>query len=215
MAHRLGLRESLQVPNSSGRPVGEAVRAEERASFTLGPVPTIPLELANVAATIVSGGVWCPPTPIESITNAAGNPVPLDEAPCEQAVPEDLADSLAIALSQDHTIGTASDAADAADWERPMIGKTGTTQRHLSAGFVGATPQLAGAVLTWSDASPPRPVCAGDPPRLCSEGTLYGGTVPAQTWFATMQPLHDGLPAEELPDATEPYLRGEITDPAG
>ena len=65
----------------------------------------------------------------------------------------------------------------------------------------GATPQLAGSVLTWADRSPPRPDCSGAPPRSCDEGTLFGGTVPARTWFATMSPLHDGLPVAALPDA--------------
>ncbi len=211
MAHRLGMRESLALPAGSGRTVGEAVRAEERASFTLGPVPSVPLEVANVAATLVSGGVWCPPTPIASVTDSAGAPVELPLAACEQVVPEALADTLAVGLSADHTIGTAADAADDAGWERPMIGKTGTTQNNLSAGFVGATPQLAAAVLTWSDASPPRPVCVGDPPRLCSDGTLSGGSVPADTWFAAMAPLHESLPVADLPEPDPAYLDGEIT----
>ncbi|MDN5861195.1 MAG: penicillin-binding protein, partial [Pseudonocardia sp.] len=194
MAYRLGLRRSLAVVGPGGRTIGEAVRAEEQASFTLGPVPVIPLELANVAATIISGGVWCPPTAVLSVTAPDGSPVPLPEPACERVLDPGLADALAVALSGDSTIGTAAAAAAAAGWDRPMIGKTGTTQRHLSAGFVGATPHLAAAVMTWSDTSPPRPVCASDPPRLCTEGTLYGGTIPAATWFATMRPLHRDVP---------------------
>lgn len=221
MAYRLGMRESLGLRDGGsgtgqGRTIGEAVRAEERASFTLRPVPAIPLEVANVAATIVSGGVWCPPTPIDSITDRLGQPVALPEEACEQVVPEALADTLAVGLSADHTVGTAADAADAAGWERPMIGKTGTTQRNRSAGFVGATPQLAAAVLTWADGPAPRPVCAGDPPRLCDDGSLFGGTVPARTWFAAMTALHDGLPVASLPDPADRYLTGQVQSvPAG
>ncbi|MHA6783708.1 hypothetical protein ACVGOW_22355 [Pseudonocardia saturnea] len=66
--------------------------------------------------------------------------------------------------------------------------------------------------MTWSNASPPRPVCAGDPPRLCSSGTLFGGTVPADTWFATMAPLHEGLPVQPLPEPDPDLLRGRIPD---
>ncbi|QNG55286.1 penicillin-binding protein [Pseudonocardia petroleophila] len=212
MAYRLGMRESLGLAADGGRTVGEAVRAQEQASFTLGPVPAIPLELANVAATLVSGGVWCPPTPIVEATDRTGAPVPLPRTPCEQAVPEALADTLAVGLSDDTTLGTAADAADAAGWDRPMIGKTGTTQNNRSAGFVGATPQLAAAVLTWSNADPPRPVCAGDPPHLCTSGTLFGGTVPAETWFATMSPLHDDLPVAPLPEPDPALLHGRIAD---
>lgn len=210
MARLLGMRESLRLPAGDGRTVGEQVRAQQRASFTLGPVPAIPLELANVGATIVSDGVWCPPTVLRSVTDRAGGAVAVETPACAQAVPAELADTLAAALSEDTTYGTAQGAADAEGWSRPMIGKTGTTQDNLSASFVGATPQLAAAVMTWSDASPPRPVCAGDPPRLCAEGTLFGGTVPARTWFATMGPLHDGREVVALPEPAEGYLQGGI-----
>jgi len=193
MAERLGLRESLAG-------VGDEVRAEERGSFTLGPTPTSPLELANVAATLVSGGVWCAPTPVAEVTDRTGAPVALPAVPCEQAVPEGLADALAAGLSQAATDGTAAAAATAAGWDRPVAAKTGTTQISRSAAFVGATPQLAGAVLTWSDASPPRPVCVTDPPSLCDEGNLSGGTIPAGTWFSTMRALHEGLPVAPLPE---------------
>jgi membrane peptidoglycan carboxypeptidase len=210
-ARRLGLRESLQVRDGQGRTVAEAVTSEERASFTLGPTPTSPLELANVAATLMSGGVWCPPRPVVSVTDRAGAPVPLADPPCEQAVPPGLADTLAAGLSDDHRYGTAADAAADAGWERPMIGKTGTTQRSVSGAFLGATPQYAGAVMTWSDTVPPRPICRADgPPTLCDEGNLSGGSVPADTWFDTMVPLHEGLPVAGLPEPDPEYLRGEI-----
>lgn len=213
-ARRLGLRESLREPAAGGRTVADAVREEQRASFTLGPVPTSPLELANVAATIVSGGVWCPPSPVDEVLDSTGTPVPLPEPPCERAVSRDVAATLAYALSEDHTGGTATDAARDAGWDRPMIGKTGTTQQNLSAAFVGATPQLATAVMTWADGSPPRPVCATTPPRLCADGTLFGGTVPARTWFAAMGPLHEDLPVADLPEEPAPGLRtGRIEPP--
>lgn len=192
LARRLGLRRSLDLPAGGGRTVGEAVRAEQRASFTLGPVPVIPLELANVVATIADHGRWCPPTAVDSVTDRNGRPVPLAGPACEQAVPAGLADTLAEGLSGDTVYGTAARAADAAGWDRPVIGKTGTTQENRSAGFVGATGEVAAAVMTWSDGPDPRPICTGDPPRLCSRGTLFGGTIPAATWFATVGALVDG-----------------------
>ena len=206
MAYRLGMRHSLQIRDGQGRTVAEAVEAEQRGSFTLGPQPTSPLELANVAATLTGDGVWCPPTPLVSVTDRGGDPVPVEQAPCEQAVPAELAHSLVAGLSEDTVSGTSADAADAAGWARPMLGKTGTTQDNLSSAFVGATPQYSAAVMTWSSAAPPRPVCT-DPVRLCSEGDLFGGTIPARTWFAAMQPLHDGLPVAELPDPAPRHSR--------
>jgi membrane peptidoglycan carboxypeptidase len=79
MARRLGLRRTLAANAAGGSPVTD--RADPRAddprynqpqaeyfhdllSFTLGTSPVSPLELANVSATLMSGGVWCPPDPI-------------------------------------------------------------------------------------------------------------------------------------------------------
>lgn len=208
MAYRLGMRSSLAVRDAEGRTIAEAVKEEKRGSFTLGPEATSPLDLANVDATLLSGGTWCPPSPIEAVTDRNGKPVPIKEEPCEQAVPEGLANTLAIGLSIDHTEGTATTAARSVGWNRPMIGKTGTTQNEKSAGFVGATPQYAAAVMTWSDATPPRPVCDSDPPQLCSDGNIVGGKVPARTWFEAMKTLHEGLPVVPLPPTTPRYVTG-------
>ncbi|MQA14420.1 MAG: PASTA domain-containing protein [Pseudonocardiaceae bacterium] len=209
MAYRLGMRSSLEVRDPQGRTIREAVKAEERGSYTLGPEPTSPLDLANVAATLMSGGVWCPPTPIESITDRNGNPVQLDEAPCEHVVPKGLANTLAVGLSEDTLPGgTGYQPAQNAGWSRPMLGKTGTTQDNMSAGFVGATPQYAGAVLVWPDGSNPRPICVTDPPQLCSSGNIFGATIPARTWFDAMVPIHEGLPVAPLPPTTPRYVNG-------
>lgn len=217
MATRLGLRNGMEGVNEYGQPLnGEngpsqatAIKEGNRGSFTLGPTPTSVLELSNVAATIMSGGVFCPPTPIEEVQDRHGNPVSIKEKPCEQAVPQHVADSLAQGLSKDHTSGTSVTAATDAGWSRPMIGKTGTTQDHKSAGFLAATPQMAGAVLTYADGSSPEGICDSGtdaPPYLCGEsgGNIYGGKVPARTWFEAMTTIHAGLPIEGLPGPQPP-----------
>jgi membrane peptidoglycan carboxypeptidase len=212
MAYRLGMRQSLMARDAEGRTISEAVKTERRGSYTLGPEPTSPLDLANVGATLMSGGKWCPPTPIDAMLDRNGTPVTLLEAPCEQAVPEGLANSLAVGLSKDDQPGgTAFAAAKAANWTRPMLGKTGTTTANRSAGFIGATPQYSGAVLVWPDGSRPAPICDTDPPQLCANGNIFGGKVPARTWFNTMVPLHEGLPVTPMP-VTEPrYVTGAGT----
>jgi membrane peptidoglycan carboxypeptidase len=209
MAYRLGMRQSLNFKDSSGRTIGEAVKQEKRGSYTLGAEPTSPLDLANVGATLMSAGRWCPPTPIDAVLDRNGQPVTVPEPKCEQAVPEGLANSLAVGLSKDDQPGgTAFAAAQAAKWNRPILGKTGTTQNNRSAGFVGATPQYSGAVLVWPDGARPAPICDTDPPRLCSEGNIFGGKVPARTWFDAMVRLHDGLPVLPLPPTEPRYVTG-------
>ncbi len=188
VAHRLGLRTTLAAPGPDGRPLAERVRAGEQASFTLGPDPTSPLDLANVAATITAGGIWCPPTVVAQVTDRAGRDVTPPAPSCERAVSPEVAEQLRRALSEDHVDGTAEDAADTAGWDRPMIGKTGTTQRSASAAFLGATDRYAGAVMTFRIGAP-EPICV-DPVRTCSDGDLTGGSVPADTWFDVMAALH-------------------------
>ncbi|WP_346074313.1 penicillin-binding protein [Saccharopolyspora thermophila] len=221
MAARLGMRQTLLYHNASGDPLspngsngpsqGDFVKQRNIGAFTLGYAPTSPLELSNVAATIMSGGVWCPPTPIEQILDRNGNPVSITEDPCEQAVDEGLANALAVGMSRDDQPGgTAYAAARAANWTRPIAAKTGTTEAHQSAGFIGATPQFAGAVLTFSDGSSPQGICDSDPPRLCgvNGGNIYGGKVPARTWFDAMNVIHEGLPVAPLPPTTKRYETG-------
>ncbi|MDQ3899978.1 MAG: penicillin-binding protein, partial [Actinomycetota bacterium] len=209
MAYRLGMRQSLNFKDAEGRTIADAVKKEKRGSYTLGAEPTSPLDLANVGATLMSGGKWCPPTPIDAVLDRNGHPVPVPEAPCEQVVPEGLANSLAVGLSKDDQPGgTSFAAAQAAHWTRPLLGKTGTTQNNRSAGFLGATPQYSGAVLVWPDGSHPAPICDTDPPRLCGEGNIFGGKVPARTWFDAMVPLHEGLPVMPMPPTEPRYVTG-------
>ncbi len=217
MASKLGLRQGMNGVNSSGSTLkddgsngpsqAEAVKKNKRGAFTLGYTPTSVLELSNVAATIMSGGTYCPPTPLEEIRDRNGNEVPIKEAPCEQAISPEIAGQLAQGMSKDDTEGTSKVAASAAQWTRPMIGKTGTTQESKSAGFLAATPQMAGAVLTYADGSRPRGICDGGgdaPPYLCGDGNIFGGKVPARTWFDAMTKIHEGLPAAPLPGSPPP-----------
>jgi membrane peptidoglycan carboxypeptidase len=217
MAYRMGMRDTLSSVNRGGEPLkadgsngpsqGDWTKQNNAGSYTLGPGATSVLELANVAATIVSGGTWCPPTPVEKVMDRYGKEVPLKEKPCEQALNPDLANSLAQGMSHDVTGGgTAASAASASGWNRPAIGKTGTTEEHKSVAFLAATPQYAGAVMTYADGSNPQVICA-NPIRLCpgSSQGVFGGQVAAPTWFNAMKVIHEGLPVVPLPPAAARY----------
>jgi membrane peptidoglycan carboxypeptidase len=227
MASRLGMRDSMASNGSGNAPdpksenyVDKVSQSEffrskgpnqpGNASFTLGPAPLSTLELANVAATLMSGGVWCPPTPVVEVLDRDGRKVDIAEQPCEQAVSEGLANTLVIGMSDDDKPGgTAANAAATYDWDRPMMGKTGTTQAHWSSGFVGATPQLAGAVLTFNDGPRPEGICDGDPPFLCGpEGRIFGGQISARSWYEAMGPIHQGTKVRALPPVDPRYVNG-------
>jgi membrane peptidoglycan carboxypeptidase len=63
-------------------------------------------------------------------------------------------------------------------------------------------------VLVWPDGTRPRPICDTDPPSLCGSGNIFGGKVPARTWFKAMGPLHEGLPVLPLPPTDPRYMDG-------
>src|SRR3954454_7461768 len=203
------------------RSIAEVTKAQKQASFTLGVTPTSVLELANVGATLASSGKWCPPSPIESMTDPTGAAVPVTEAPCEQVVDPALANTLLTGLSKDSVSGgTAATAAGAVGWDRPMAGKTGTTQQHKSAAFFGVVPQVAGAVITFDNSNAPKPLCdGGGSPFPCRSGNIFGGKTPAETWFGAMVPLLDGQPVLPLPPTEPRFLRGgaerEVPDVVG
>jgi membrane peptidoglycan carboxypeptidase len=209
MALRLGMT-SLDGPvgNSPDAPsIADRVKAEKQASFTLGVTPTSALELANVGATLASHGTWCPPSPILSVTDQNGAPVPLKQAACTRAVDPGLADTLLNGLSKDvDPGGTGAAGAAAAGWNRPIAAKTGTTQNSESGAFVGIIPQLSGASIVFDDSSSPRPICDGTPPRSCSNGTLFGGDTPARTFFQAAKGVLAGAPVLPLPPPDPRYL---------
>ncbi|PRW63194.1 penicillin-binding protein [Actinopolyspora mortivallis] len=211
MAKKMGLRDSLsQKVDEEGEtsPDGELTRAQfikqsEQGSFTLGVHKVSVLELSNVMATIASGGTWCPPSPVSSMTDRDGDPVEIEEQPCEQAISPSTAHGLAQGLADDHKAGgTSHAAAEAAGWQRPLMAKTGTTQNYRSAALVGATPQMAAAVMTYADGPPYDGICVNGsaPPYQCGNtvGNLYGGTIPARTFYPAMKKIHEGLPVEQL-----------------
>ncbi|MFE3546888.1 penicillin-binding protein [Nocardia sp. NPDC059177] len=220
MAVRLGMR-SYTKPGTSGHgntSLADHIKNNNMGSFTLGPFAINPLELSNVAATLASGGKWCPPSPIKEVIDRHGKTVPLTQQACEQVVDPGLANTLANAMSKDDVSGTAAGAARSAGWSAPMSGKTGTTESHRSSAFLGFTNSLASAVYVYGDSPTPGEICSF-PLRNCGGGNLYGGNEPARTWFNAVKPMLEHLPPPALPPLDDKYVRGannsQVPDVAG
>jgi membrane peptidoglycan carboxypeptidase len=213
MAVRLGLR-SYAIPGTArgydadgNETLADFIKQGNMGSFTLGPFQLNALELSNVAATLASGGMWCPPSPIDKIFDPGGHEVTFTAQPCEQAVPEGLANTLANALSRDTVSGTAAASAGAAGWTLPMSGKTGTTESHRSSGFVGFTNNYAAANYIFADSATPSGICSF-PLRICRGGDLFGGSEPARTWFEAMKPIAKDFGDVHLPPIDPHYVDG-------
>jgi membrane peptidoglycan carboxypeptidase len=222
MAQKLGLRNTLASNDAGFAPVTtpsdplsqnpqynqpQSQYFQNKLSFTLGNSPVSPLEMANVSATIMSGGMWCPPNPILSVTDRNGQPVPVKQQACEQVVPPGVATTLMAGLSQDTITGTSASAAKAAGWTRPDIGKTGTTETSESVAFVGGVNNYAVSSMVFADGSHPQTICPGSPVHLGNCGTgAFGGTVAAPPYFRSMSQLLAGQPNQPIPAPDPAYL---------
>lgn len=212
MAVRLGLR-SYALPGTardydpeSNESLADFVKRQNLGSFTLGPIEVNPLELSNVAATLASGGTWCPPSPIDKVFDRNGEEVSVTTETCDQAVPEGLANTLANAMSKDDTgSGTAASAAGSVGWNLPMAGKTGTTEAHRSSSFLGFTNEFAAANYIYDDSTAPGELCSF-PLRQCGSGDLFGGNEPARTWFTAMKQFTPDTVS--LPPTDPRYVEG-------
>ncbi|MEZ2121832.1 transglycosylase domain-containing protein [Corynebacterium sp. CCM 9203] len=193
MAVKLGLRDYTDPGSFDGESsIAEYMKDKNLGSFTLGPTAVNPLELSNVAATIASGGVWCEPNPIVRVTDRHGKEIALDQPECERVLDQGIAYALEDGLSQDVISGTAADAARAAGWSAPTAAKTGTTESHQSAAFMGLNSGFAAAPYIYNDGTTISPLCTS-PLRQCPNGDLYGGMEAARTWFSA---------ASQIPAAT-------------
>src|SRR5215213_6042323 len=214
MAVRLGLR-SYALPGTardydpeSNESLADFIKRQNLGSFTLGPFELNPLEFANVAATLASGGMWCPPNPIDKVFDRRGTEVSVTTETCEQVVPEGLANTLANALSKDDQGGgTAAASAGSVGWDLPMSGKTGTTEAHRSSAFLGFTNTLAAANYIYDDSTDPGDLCSF-PLRQCGSGDLFGGNEPARTWFTAMKPIANNFGPVSLPPTEPRFVDG-------
>ena len=196
MAVKLGLR-SYALPGTardydpeSNESLADFVKRQNLGSFTLGPIEVNALELSNVAATLASGGVWCPPNPIDKVFDRDGKEVAVTTETCEQVVPEGLANTLANAMSKDDTgAGTAAGSAGSVGWSLPMSGKTGTTEANRSSAFLGFTSAFAAATYIYDDSTAPTELCSFPLRQCAGGGNLFGGNEPARTWFTAMKDI--------------------------
>lgn len=172
MANRLGIERKLPA----------------FPSIVLGGEEVTPLEMATVAATLAADGVRREPVWVREVRDAEDRVVLRNEAKAEQAVSPEVARAVSSVMLGVVQQGTGK----AATIDRPVAGKTGTAQQWTDAWFVGWTPQLATAV--WMGAP------SGKVPMKGVGGrNVTGGSFPARTFAAFVQPALAGQPVMQFP----------------
>jgi penicillin-binding protein 1A len=171
LAHRMGIRQQTLQPI---------------LTLTLGAIETTPLEMTTVASTIASGGVRHGPSFVSRVIGPDGAVLyDASSDPGERVLSPEVAACETDLLRGVVTGGTGTNARLADN--RPVAGKTGTTDGRSDANFLGFTPQLAAFV--WHGNATARVPGAG-----------FGGDVPARIFKRFMDNALAGAPILQFPD---------------
>lgn len=186
MAQKLGITSAWYDPKVHG------------ASYALGGIDVSPLEMAAAYSVFANHGKRMPATPIVRVTDASGQVLEDNTSrKGEQAISRVVADNVTDVLRGVVEGGTGTRAALA---DRPVAGKTGTSQGYGNAWFVGYTPSLSTSVWMGYKRAP-LPLR-----NIKGVGSVAGGTLPALTWHDYMSKALADQPVLEF-DAPEAIVR--------
>jgi penicillin-binding protein 1A len=188
------------------RRLGVHLTQKPVASIGLGPLSVSPLDMAAAYATFASGGIYARPTGITKVVLPSGKTDSTGgwgKPDTKRALSEGVAWKVTQVLAQNALDGTG---AGSGDGRHPNAGKTGTTEDHADAWFVGYTRDLSTAV--WMGY--PR----GEIPMLSVHGQeVAGATFPVPMWHLYMaaaewrQPVRQFASPKTMP-VFRPFQRG-------
>ncbi len=193
--------------------IADQVKAQQQASFTLGPGSANPLRLAVAYATLANRGTRCEPVPVTDILGPDGQPLvdPKTKKPyftpgtncTPNAIPPGVADTINDILLKDVMPGFPGQTGKRAYTGdgRQIAGKTGTAQGNESYAFVGYTPQVVASVMAYGLNHEAMPGLPG-----AEEG--FGGGYPATMWRLAMQNILNSYPMVGFPPADPKVAAG-------
>jgi penicillin-binding protein 1A len=168
-----------------------------RCAMALGGLPqgVSPLEQAAAYATFAAKGIYAQPYSIVRIKNRSGQVVYQHQSKTSPAIPPTEAGVLNAALEGVVNDGTGTAAAIG----RPLAGKTGTTENHADAWFIGYVPQLSTAVwVGYPDSLVPMTDVGGI--------AVSGGSYPARIFARYMKPALANTDVQDLYTASPDQL---------
>lgn len=173
-------------------------------SLALGTHEVTALEMARSFATFAARGSSPEPLSVTKIIAPGGRLVAEREPSSEQVMETRVADQVNKILQEVIRRGTGRGASIG----RPAAGKTGTTQNHVDAWFVGHTPDLVAAV--WMG-YPPNEEGAVPEMQSVRGRAVTGGFLPASIWKAFMTRALEGSKPLSFPNAS---FGGEVLSPS-
>jgi membrane peptidoglycan carboxypeptidase len=183
-------------------------------SVVLGTQEVSPLDLTMAYATIANGGRRVEPTTISRVVSNEGQDGErvLYEAPSqpdgEQVIDPEIAREATEIMIGDVTEGIAGDASLG---NRPVAGKTGTSENFFDAWFVGYTPQLLTGI--WMGYADGGQTLEYDLEYARELNGLSGGITPAMIWKTYMEQVLEGEPIEKFEGVEMPANDDQTTPP--
>ena len=195
--------------------LGVSTELEPHPTIALGTQEVSPLDMATAYATIANGGRKVTPTAIEKVVQNEGqdNEEILNTAPKEEG--EQVLEPEVARKATEIMVGNVTNgiAWKASLGNRPVAGKTGTSENFFDAWFLGFTPQLVTGV--WMGYAEGGQTLDG---LLAIGGQQFGPLAPpAVVWQTYMQKVLKDEPTENFEGArvSRPSASaGETTAPA-
>jgi penicillin-binding protein 1A len=188
---------------------GACTPADATPSVALGAREVSPLEMAGAYATFAAEGRYAEPTTIERIEDASGRVLYERKDTSRRVISRNAALGVNHVLQEVVKRGTG---VRAQLDDRPVAGKTGTSQAWRDAWFAGYVPQLA--TVTWVGNPQPVRTIGGWEVESMTPANGYpirvvGGSYPARIWQGVMTEAMDGKPVRDFKEAPK-----ELFDPA-
>ncbi|MFB4291612.1 transglycosylase domain-containing protein [Nonomuraea sp. ATR24] len=201
LAQKVGPEKVAATAEAMGIPAAQLAPHVQAATFPLGVASVSAVQNASGFATFANGGVHMETHVVRSVTDADGmKDVVKPEA--TRAVNEQAAADATYAMQQVVQYGTGT---AARLYDRPVAGKTGTTDDSRSVWFNGFTPQLAVAVDMFRDDN--------KTVSIPGYGVQFGGQLPARIWRAFMAEAMEGEPVERFPEPSRYGYQPDYGEP--
>lgn len=188
LAQKVGTKKVLKT----ARRLGITATMHKNLSMSLGTAELSPLELTGAYVPFANGGEGVLPFIINRIRTKAGTVIyeRLGSGPGKviKDKPLDQINDLLASVTKFGT-GTKANFGD-----RPIAGKTGTSQGFRDAWFVGFSAQLTTGVWVGND--------DGSPMKR-----VTGSGLPTAIWRSFMAPAHKGFPVVALPGSKLPPIK--------
>src|SRR6478736_198918 len=168
---------------------------DETLTNVLGTASPHVIDMATAYSTIASQGVRAKPYFVKKVTSTTSDfsyeAKPQTKRAFDKDVTADVTDAMTYTVK---TGGTATKLGRTLD--RPVAGKTGTSEENRSKWFSGFIPQLAVSVGMY------KPTADGKSSQELSpeESSLYdGSTIPANIWLDFMKVVTDNMEVQDFP----------------